>query len=89
MKRKDGFIVRQIAGQNVAVAVGARSKTFHGMIKLNDSALFIWNLLEKDTTLDEMVEAMLAEYEIDRDTACSAVEKIVGALKDAGILEEP
>lgn len=88
MKRKDGFIVRQIAGQNVAVAVGARSKTFHGMIKLNDSALFIWNLLEKDTTVDKMIDAMLEEYELDRDTARSAVEKIAGALRDAGILEE-
>lgn len=88
MKRKDGFIVRQIAGQNVAVAVGARSKDFHGMIKLNDTALFIWNLLEKDTNVDNMVEAVLAEYDVDKDRARASVEKITGALRDAGILEE-
>ena len=88
MKRKDGFIVRQIAGQNVAVAVGERSKTFHGMIKLNDSGLFIWNLLEKDTDEEKMIAAMLEEYDTDRDTAQCAIRKITGALRDAGILEE-
>ena len=88
MKIKDGFIVRQIAGQNVAVALGERATEFHGMIKLNDSALFIWNLLKKDTTVDEMIDAMLDEYELDRDTARSAIEKIVGVLRSAKILEE-
>lgn len=88
MKRKDGFIVRQIAGQNVAVAVGARSKEFHGMIKLNDSALFIWNLLENDTTEEKMIDAMLEEYEIDRSKAALEIQRITGVLKDAKILEE-
>ena len=87
MKIKKGFIVRQIAGQNVAIAIGEMSKKFHGMIKLNDTGLFIWNLLQNDVTEDEIVAAMTSEYEVDKETATADVRRIVGVLKDAGIVE--
>lgn len=88
MKIKKGFIVRQIAGQNVAIAIGEMSKKFHGMIKLNDTGLFIWNLLQNDTTEAEIVDAVTSEYEVDNETATADVRRILGALKDAGIIEE-
>ena len=88
MKRKDGFIVRQIAGQNVAVAVGARSKEFHGMIKLNDSGLIIWNALAKDVSEDDIVKAILEEYDVSSEQAANDVHKFIEVLKDAGIVIE-
>ena len=88
MRAKKGFIVRQIAGQNVAIAIGEMSKKFHGMIKLNDTGLFIWNVLQNDVTEDEIIAAMTAEYEVDKETATADVRRIVGVLKDAGIIEE-
>ena len=88
MKIKKGFIVRQIAGQNVAIAIGEMSKKFHGMIKLNDTGLFIWDLLQNDTTEEAIVDAVTAEYEVDVETAAADVRRILGALKDAGIIEE-
>ena len=88
MKIKKGFIVRQIAGQNVAIAIGEMSKKFHGMIKLNDTGLFIWDLLQNDTTEEAIVDAVTAEYEVDVETAAADVRRILGALKDAGIVEE-
>ena len=88
MKIKKGFIVRQIAGQNVAIATGEMSKKFHGMIKLNDTGLFIWNLLQNDTTEAVIVDAVTAEYEVDVETATADVRRILGVLKDAGIIEE-
>ena len=35
MKLKYKFIVREVAGQSVALAVGDDNKYFNGMIKLN------------------------------------------------------
>lgn len=40
MKIKKGFVVRKVAGENIVVPVGGMSKTFHGMIKLNDTGEF-------------------------------------------------
>lgn len=87
MKVKEGFIVRQIAGQNVAIAVGETSKKFHGMIKLNDTGLFIWEKLQNDTTEAEIVSALVAEYDVTEDVAAADVHRIIEALKNAGIVE--
>lgn len=87
MKVKEGFIVRQIAGQNVAIAVGETSKKFHGMIKLNDTGLFIWEKLQNDTTEAEIVSALVAEYDVTEAVAAADVHRIIEALKNAGIVE--
>lgn len=88
MKRRPGFIVRKISGQNVAVAIGEASKSFHGMIKLNDTGLIIWNALAKDVTEDGIVEAILEQYDVSREQAAEDVHKFVEVLKDAGIVIE-
>ena len=88
MKVKNGFIVRQIAGQNVAVPVGATSKDFHGMIKLNESGLLIWKCLENDTTEQAIVKAMLEQYNVTEEQAKEDVRCFVEVLRNAGILQE-
>ena len=88
MKRKPGFIVRKISGQNVAVAIGEASRTFHGMIKLNDSGLIIWNALAKDVSEADIVAAILEQYEVDPEQAAADVHSFVEVLKDAGIVVE-
>ena len=45
MKIKNGFVVREIAGECVVVALGEASKIFNGIIKLNDTGRIIWNML--------------------------------------------
>ena len=87
MKRKDGFIVRQIADQNVAVAVGEASRTFRGMIKLNGTGLMIWNLLEDDITENGIVAALTERYEVDDETARADVRRFIAVLAEAGIVE--
>ena len=87
MKRKDGFIVRQIADQNVAVAVGEASHSFRGMIKLNDTGLMIWNLLEDDITENGIVAALTERYDVDDETARADVRRFLSVLTEAGVLE--
>ena len=88
MRRKQGFIVDEIAGENVAVPVGEMSKSFHGMIKLNGTALFIWEQLENDVTEEQITDAIVAAYDVDRSLAAADVARIVGVLKNAVIVTD-
>ena len=88
MRRKQGFIVDDIAGENVAVPVGEMSKSFYGMIKLNGTALFIWEQLENDVTEEQITDAIVAAYDVDRTLAAADVARIVGVLKNAGIVTD-
>ena len=86
MKLKSGFVVREVAGKTLAVAVGERSREFHGMITLNGTGRVIWDALANDTTEEAIVDCLLEEYEIDRETAARDVAAFVGTLRESGVL---
>ena len=87
MKRKDGFIVRELAGQNIVLAVGEASKIFRGMIKLNTTGLFIWERLANDVSEEQIVDALIESYEVERERASADVRRFVSLLAEAGIIE--
>ncbi|MBQ9085861.1 MAG: PqqD family protein [Clostridia bacterium] len=87
MKIKSGFVAREIAGEYVVVALGAASKIFNGIIKLNDTAKLIWDKLSLGWEKDAIVDAVLQEYETDRATVEADFDRFVDTLKGANILE--
>lgn len=42
MRIKQGFVMRDVAGQAVVIATGDASRDFHGMVKLNQTAAVVW-----------------------------------------------
>lgn len=87
MKIKNGFVVREIAGECVVVALGEASKIFNGIIKLNPTARIMWDMLAKGSDKDAVVDAILNEYEVDRATVEVDFDRFVEKLKGANILE--
>ncbi len=87
MKIKEGFVLKEIAGQYVVIALGAASRVFNGIIKLNESGKFIWDLMTDDIEKDAIVSALLDEYDVTREIAEKDVDKFINELKGANILE--
>lgn len=87
MKIKKGFIVRQINNDYVVAAVGEQSKNFNGIIRLNQSAKFIWDMLEKGCDKTDIVQALLDNYEIDKEKAEQDTQHFIQKLEEAEILE--
>ncbi len=88
MKTKKGFMLREVAGNSVVVAVGEASRSFNGLITLNDTAVFLWNLLSKGATEEELVDAIKSEYIVEADVAKNDVAAFVEKCKKAGLIEE-
>lgn len=86
MKISDGYILRTVAGKNIVVSVGSET-AFSGMLTLNDTGVFFWNLLQKDTTKEEMISAVTAEYDVDEKTVAEDIDEFLAKLTEKGILE--
>lgn len=87
MKIKEGFVIRKIAGQYMAVPVGVRAKELHGMIGLNETAAFLWELLKQNRTEEELATLLYNEYEISEEGALETVQKFRETLQEEGVLE--
>lgn len=88
MKIKDGFVLEEVGGSYLAVAVGERAESFHGFVRMNGTGVFLWNILsENDVSRDELVKAITDKYDIDADTAMRDVVMFEEKLRGAGIIE--
>ena len=69
----------------LAVVVATRNRTVH---RLDDVGTDLWRFLEPGRTLDELVNFLVAEYDVDRDTARKDMDEFVQELVKKELLEE-
>ena len=89
MKIREGFIARDVGNKTFVVAVGELSKKFNVMITLNETGKAIWQAMQTETTVDEVVEKLLSEFEdADKDLVKRDVNAFINKLDAANILEK-
>lgn len=88
MKLKYKFVVREVAGQAVALPVGEDAKNFNGMIKLNSVGEYIFKLLENDVTTEEIIKSITEKYDVTPEDARPSVEGFLETLKQKAIITE-
>ncbi len=87
MKIKKGFILRVVGGEHVVVPVGEVSKTFHGMINLNETGAFLWRFFCEEHTAAEAVAALCEEYEAEPNQVEADVARFMETLEKNGFCE--
>ena len=87
MKLKEGFLLRRVAGQTVVLPSGAELD-LNMMISLNETGAFLWERLQDETDGDALAAALLAEYDVDEETARKSVAAFVQKLRENGFLQE-
>ena len=85
MKLKSSFITHTSGNEQLMISVGG---DFSGMVRSNSTAAFIIDLLKDDTTIEEIVTKILAEYDVDPDIAKKDVERVISSLRSIGAIDE-
>lgn len=88
MKIKDGFVLREVAGQAVVIAVGEASKEFHGMINLNATGKLVWQGIEQGMTEAEIAGKLVEQYDVTADKAQADVHRMIEKMSTAGVLAQ-
>ena len=88
MKIKEGFLIRKVGEQAVVVSVGDATNIFNGMIRLNATGELVWNRIIDGADREELVDALVSEYEVGREKAGEDVDKFIAILSKPGIIEE-
>lgn len=86
IKRNPDFLLRDVAGTLVIVPVGAAVSAFPGMITVNSTGAYLWELLEQEQTEQSLVQALTHRYEVDADTAGADVAAFLKRLRPTGAL---
>ncbi len=87
MKIKSDFILRKVADSYVVVPVGKLTLDFNGIINLNETGAFLFELLQKGAEREDLIEKMLEEYEVSPEKAASDIDIFIQKVKEADVLE--
>lgn len=89
MRIKPGFMMRPMGEECVVVALGDAADSFHGMVRLNGTAGFLWGKMEElgDFDVAQLADALVAQYGIDAAQAAQDAGDLVSTLRGAGVLE--
>ncbi len=81
MKLKGNIFIRNIGDENFAMLIDAVGESNNKMVRCNDTTKFILDMLKNEVSADEIADAFVKEYSIDKATAKADTEEILEELK--------
>ena len=88
MKVSKDFVLRQVADEYLLIPVGEAALKVNGMVSITESGYLLYQKLQSGCTGEELVEALLAEYEVGEAEAREDVTAFLDKLRKLGMLEE-
>lgn len=86
MKLNVNFLTQKIDDTQVMVATG--DTAFNGIVRSNQTAAEIVDLMKEETTRDAVVDKMCAKYDASRDEIAADVDMVIATLRKVGALDE-
>lgn len=87
MKIKKEVVVRCVAGEYMLIPIGEAITDYNGLFIITESGMLLWDLIKNGAEKDELVSALMKEYEIDSKTAAEDTNEFIQKLRDLGIAE--
>lgn len=86
MKFISNIVITELEDEYIAVLVGENPKRC--IIKLNKTGSEICRYIINGLNEEEIIDKLIKDYEIDKDTAKHALVKVTSRLLEEGLLEE-
>lgn len=81
---KQGFIVREIAGEFLAVPVDASCGA--NIVVLNPVSKFLWDELREEKSFDELLKAIVSNYSVSEQEAEQDLKEFLMQMIESGLL---
>jgi len=88
MKIKEGFVLRNVVDEFIVMPTGDNIAKFEGAVVLNEVAAFIFEKMKNPVSRDDLLTAMLNEFDVDEATAAADLDALIEKLTEMGLIED-
>lgn len=88
MKIKDGYKLRQVAGEDIVVPLADKTKQANGIFRLNKQAAELFSIFTDDSSVDDGVSFLKKTYGITDEEARADVSDFVDMLRKFDMIDE-
>lgn len=85
--RDPDFVFRRIADEVILVPVRRNMGDLESIYSLNETAARVWELFDGQRTLGDILDVLVAEFEVAPDTAEADLRSLLGQLTEAGAIQ--
>ena len=87
VRRRDGVVLRQVAGERMLVPTVAREVDLDRLFLLNATGQFVWENLDGSRRLGALAEAVAARFGAAQDVALADVTQFLESLLEHRLAE--
>lgn len=86
MRINKEFVLREIAGDYIIIPTGTTVLEFNGLITVNEVGVTLWQMLQEEVSMEQLVQGILSEYEVEEEVAREDIQEFLDVLTKGGIL---
>ena len=87
-RKSESIVSRRIAGEAVLVPLRRNAADLDSIFALNETAATVWETLDGNNTLQQVLEKVVSEFEVDETTARQDLLELITQLRDLGAVEK-
>lgn len=84
---RDGYCVRDLCGDSLVIPIGREAINANQVALLSPTGQFIWDKLGTAQTFGELVQAVLAEYDVSAEEAEGDIEEFLRELEEHDFID--
>jgi len=85
-RKNPDVVYRIIAGEAILLPISKETQIAGRLLSLNEVGAFIWERIDGEKRLDEILAEMQREYEVEEDTARSDLRELIESLEKMGAI---
>lgn len=85
--RSPSVVTRKTGNEYIIVPVTGNIADMDSIFTLNETGAFIWEQIDGEKSVEEIIRLVVDEFEIDRDTATKDVLGFLGTMKEYLIIK--
>lgn len=86
MKIKDGYLLKNVAGEYIIVPV--KKGALKAVMTLNETGALLFKKFQDGCDKEAAVSILLENYDIDKSTAIQDTDNFIKVLKEANLIEK-
>lgn len=88
MKIKDGYILKDVAGEKIVIATGEQKLNFNGVMTFNSVGADVFNMLDGTNSVEEIANKISQDYGVSVERVKTDVENLIKKMKEHNLLDE-
>jgi methyltransferase-like protein len=81
VSRSPSIVTRKTGNEYVLVPVANNIADMNSVYTLNETGAFLWEMIDGRKTISDLIESLISEYEIDKETAAADVMSFIEEMK--------